>query len=480
MEIRGKDVGIGIRLFTILAIMLLSSISVVALMPISPSQFVIDVVSGEKTYFSMNITNNNNFIIYNLTSTLVQDFNFPVINSLNINETVVFNFSITSTSSYIKTEIPKIFFLEKSTINLPVENKIVNITSSSFSPNDIEIIVGSTITFINKDINTHSVTSSLFDSVLTFNQTFQYTFNNVLDISYSDVFNGFTGIIRVKNNTQDIYTLNPDNNVPYTLNINSKLVETNIDYILIKNFFNISIFEIKEGVIQLDNTGNAIAKNIVLDGMWLNFDSQNFNINPADTKFVTYKINPDIKYSNQTNKNYTILITLRGDNIKTQTKGIEVFIPFSNVFENGTLGNWWQERLKFCNAFPKAIDCLTAPIVEYVNITTVVEATTPYNFTQREVKDLMDNYLALQETQRQALNPVKEAIDNMNSKINTIEENVNKSTEIVEKTNKDVNMGRISLIVFGVLLLFGGGGFALFYALKKLLTTRRMQQTTRM
>ncbi|MBN2508047.1 MAG: hypothetical protein JXQ71_15275 [Verrucomicrobia bacterium] len=72
---------------------------------------------------------------------------------------------------------------------------------SRFVPADLTVNVGDTVTWVNRDLNPHSTISDVggWDSDLLFeDDTFSWTFNQVGEFPYYDLYAGVNGIIRVQ------------------------------------------------------------------------------------------------------------------------------------------------------------------------------------------------------------------------------------------------------------------------------------------
>lgn len=79
----------------------------------------------------------------------------------------------------------------------------IGMAGSVFNPSSRTVIVGTTVTWVNNDVTSHTVTSNtmgLFDSgTLTPNQTFSHTFNSTGIFGYHCNFHGpMTGTITVQ------------------------------------------------------------------------------------------------------------------------------------------------------------------------------------------------------------------------------------------------------------------------------------------
>lgn len=79
----------------------------------------------------------------------------------------------------------------------------VDVLNTSFSPNDLQVEIGDTVTWINHDDdadNSHTTTSTtgVWSGVLVdFGDTFSFTFSATGTFPYRDQTNGFTGVIVV-------------------------------------------------------------------------------------------------------------------------------------------------------------------------------------------------------------------------------------------------------------------------------------------
>ena len=75
---------------------------------------------------------------------------------------------------------------------------IVHIVNSAFSPDSLMINVNSTLTWVNDDNTTHSVTSDRFDSGdIPPGSMFKFTFDNTGSYYYHCKYHGETGVVVV-------------------------------------------------------------------------------------------------------------------------------------------------------------------------------------------------------------------------------------------------------------------------------------------
>lgn len=414
-------------------IFLLSVIS--AQVTILPNPIDIAQLIGETKTYSATINNSLTFNISNFKFGNLSNFGFIFPNIIiPENSTKIVNFTLTPTTSFSGTKIEKVEFKFLANIPTSITEYLINISSIGFQPNYLTIRAGDTVTWTNKDTIFHNVFSALFNQNINPNQTFSYTFNNRGIYTYVDtgweIFQGFHGTIEVINRTSEELVHNPNYDFNWTLNLNFFLNPTNITYELLDDTFEVSASGSTEGLIRIKNIGTERAEriNLTSNSNWISFQENNFNLEPNEQNLVTYDISPLIFSTNETNKTYTINLTVLGSNINTQSKQILVFVPYTEIFQDQSSAEFVFALLdKFCKANPNNVFCNPNR-----NITITGNASdqnVTLNVTSADFFDFLRRLFGLETTLSRQENKISGFENLYNTKLSNIESNASASYE---------------------------------------------------
>lgn len=220
------------------------------------------------------------------------------------------------------------------------------------------------------------------------------------------------------------------------------------------NTFTMHFFEEREGIILLENTGSETAKNIHLEGDWFSFSPNNFDLNPTDTRIVSFFINPEIGSTNETNQNYIKNVSITG-NFATLIEEFSIFINFANIGD-GT-GNETVEDLidLICRIRPELCGGTTEII--YVG-----NGTQEFNisFTKEKVDGLFSLFFDLKDLLERNENNVAASTSLINtytnstdSRLGGIEARLKDQEENERKRTLYLSFSMVGL-VFGIMAFF--------------------------
>ena len=316
------------------------------------------------------------------------------------------------------------------------------------------VVKGDKIVFVNKvadsidlkNVDTGNIVTTIsqngnytsnFDSPTTFNYVFLrrgFVFTPVCTItSLSD-----TGLV---NNP------NYDGNLSIALNVIFN--PTTINVTVLETNYSSDVYVTQDGVMTIINTGNQTARNIVLSGDWFTFNTNNFNLEPQQTKGIVYTIRPMLSSTSQTNQSYTKTITISG-NFASVIQNFNVFVNFANLNQSNQSGNY-QSLLAllqaFCKDNPSETFCQNKPTVVYVGNGTDQNFNVTYSTEQ--VKKIYDYIFSMGDDARVSDNYMREQLANVSQRISNIENITNNSyyTTANMETQRQQSTGNTTLII---------------------------------
>lgn len=325
-------------------ILLISSISAVSISPQNPT---INQQIATTQEYNLTITNDQNFTIQNFTfSDLFQyGFNFPNI-EIPANSQKTINYSVNpqiTANQQIRSNVE--FRYE---VNISEEITTYNIdyfpNQNGFDPLFLVVRKGDSVNFKNNDDITHDLEVDLTHQTIHPNQTYTHTFNELGTFEFSDpiwsAFSYYNGQIEVIERTQTQLVHDPNLDLIWNLNLQITDKPTQLETELTETFFEIDALSQTEGLIRIKNIGNQTANNVKItsDSNWISPSENDFSLNPNQQKFVDFEISPIIVETADTNKNYTIKLTVKGINTDPIIKEIIVFIPFNDDFDDPDSG----------------------------------------------------------------------------------------------------------------------------------------------
>jgi len=462
------------RLYWVMGFLLLITLYSSLALEISPSEAISNVYVSEPHTASITLTNNQPFKIFNITFSSLEYFSFPIIHELNAGESIQYNFTILTDTSFDSQPFTSIasFLYE---IDVPIDPKTYNIsvTDSGFIPYDIIIYAGDSIKFKNNGTITHSITSSEWDHELTTGAEQTIQFNQVKDITYYCKFIHFTGNIHVKNRSLTEFAHNNEFDKTFKVNLQSSYKATNLSIEFPeKTNFTINWNGYDEGMLKITNTEMETAHNIHLstnsDEVIIEFDENDFDLNPDQTNYVTFKVYPIVNRTEQTNKTYDVTIQLISENAGGTDNQIRVFIPYHEFsVMNETLSEWWAEMRAFCNENKNSSLCLTEPIIKYINQTRNATPIYRLNFTEQQLIEFLHNARENKDISTRLENQLKTDIATIIGMLSNVEKNSSLAYSIASETQKKAETrNTITLVIITLLILIGCGVAITFYALK--------------
>ena len=366
-------------LVIVLSTILITSEEAFATLNILQNPISIETTATIQKSFEINISNTHPFPIYNISFSPLDGFNFPNNLQLEVNKSLLTNFTVLTSNEFSSQLTSRVKFNFFTQVQTNPGRHNVTINPNSFAPNNIAIEIGDTVIWFNNGTLSHNIRSQFFDITLTPNQTYEYTFNSLGTFEIQDVGFNFGMVIAVNPVSNQQLTNNPNFDINFTININSQLIDTNVNFEIIDNNLTVAYNSQTEGLLRITNTGSKTARNIILKSSsnWISFEENNFSIDSNANNLVVYKAKPIINTIDETNKTSTISLTIEGINIATQTKIVSIFVPYesslipSNVSRDDLIKriNELQEILKRFAEQNNTIIIYKDPVVPIENLT---------------------------------------------------------------------------------------------------------------
>ena len=440
------------KVLIFLLVILLSMNLINGSLIISPNPLEISTKLNEASSHNLTITNNYNFTIMSFEFTNLTGFTFPTI-TINANETKTIDFTVKRNDLVSQNILSEVSF--KYLVEIPEQpiTHEINMTSTGFKPDFITIHVGDTIIWKNKDTVSHTVTSYFFDYDLQVNGTSQYTFTTPETVNYDDLTLFWSGQIRVLSRDENQQVNNPNYDELLRVNLDVISDPTNLSINIPETEFEVDAVGSKEGLVTIKNTGDEVAQKISLESSnnWIFFSKDNFNLERDDTSYITFRIQPLLFSSNETNKTYDIEITIKALNSEPYNETIKVFIPYSDVFddfgtEEGYL-TWFTDV--YCPANPNVFWCNTSVSQQQQKVI-IRDPEIPINLSATEF------YASLKRQQR-----TEDAIQRLTTRNDQLSDFVEKelklqttlNNESLELSKKSYNNGKSLEWILGSLII---------------------------
>lgn len=481
---RGGTIAKEIKFLLLGVIVLLSVIPFVsAELSVSPTSYDITTLLDKSKEHSITFYNGFNYSIYNVTFSPINGFNFPTVTEIPSNQSKTVNFTTLFTDIIDTQETSTVSFVYFVSVDPTIHIHDVNITDAGFMPGEITILRQDKVRWNNTGSIAHTVTTVTGEPVLEHtllpNETYEVGFDFVNRMEYKDDVLFFGGAVNVLERYSDEPTHNPIYDKTISFNLRSVYEETYLVLQLLENNYTVEFGKSTEGILSIKNNGSLDAYNIELSSSlpsWIAFEENNFNLSIGETNFITYTVVPDLQYTNETDKQYDIGISVVSDNAETITDFLYVMVPFKDI-ENQSqenLSEFFKQKLEFCNNFPTSPYCLQEPLIEYVNITIYREAPLPYNFTFEEIRTIFTRLQTLEDLNTRTTNNIKETMDLIRTDLQDMRQNVNSSTAIAMEAKKKADDEQRArwMVIIGVIIV-ATIGFATFVLIMR---RRQMQK----
>jgi len=178
---------------------------------------------------------------------------------------------------------------------------------------------------------------------------------------------------------------NPDLDAVINLKISANYEPTLLYLDIPQTSYSMNITDSNDGVMTLTNIGNKNAYNVKLEGSWITFSTNNFNLNVGQSKGIIYTIHPLITSTEETNKSYNISIKANG-NFPEIKKDLIIFINYAEISNSSGSGTSLIDFLiNYCNLNPTLDICSPKVIYKYRDDS---QQNVTFNVPQEQVNDL--------------------------------------------------------------------------------------------
>lgn len=418
---------------------------------------------------NISIMNNYSFDIHRLTIENNSYLRFSEIGYIPPKSEKSITLKISTNSEFTSDYQPKLYFMYYTSQTTPIKTYYVNITNDKYEPTYINLSRGDSIIFTNLGTTTKTVTSSSFDYQIPINQSQAIQFNTVGDITYSNNLGFlFYGYAKVYEKSDLILTHNANYDTIYPIHLESNLIDTEMSYEILDTDFTIIYNKTDEGLIKVRNNGNKPALNIEFTAdKWATFNKNLFNLSINTNEYVTFTIRPSIAETRDTNKTYTIGITMKGLNIATSTKNVYVTIPYNDFTDYGNMSYAeCVEQVKQFRDFISNIDFDR----ECVTVEQSACPITSVNYTAQDIYESMTYKQEDREKLQTAINLLQAIVTDMGlskEDIAKIEENFNltlSEAEQEKKSSRNQTIFWLTLLGIAILCLVGYGVY--YYVIK--------------
>lgn len=327
---------------------------------IQANNVTINKTNGVDVTFNLNITNQENFKFYNITS----QNSILTINKFDLEsgQTKLIPIKITSNENFNG----QIKIVGEYYTNLGSSSEIIDVTINNEGVDicNLDLIQGDTIRWNNTlsgSTKLRNIDTGEYFSTIEGHGIYSQLFNTPQEFDYQVYKTGlpFSNVCHINIRPESGYIHSSEYDYPINLNLKIIYEPTTISAELFTDSYTMNYNAEKSDSIRITNTGNRIAKNVKLSGNWFSFSENNFDLGVGDYKTITYTIKPLIYQTNQTNKTYQNNITIEG-NFNTITKPIDIYINYNKMSSITGDSEYDKEALKnivnfFCSVFPD--DC---------------------------------------------------------------------------------------------------------------------------
>lgn len=346
----------------------------------------------------------------------------------------------------------------------------VNVNAYYSTPCSFTIVKGDTINWTNRLLSTITLRNypgslPIDGATMASNISFNKIYNTPGNYGVQAFIGGwgFGEVCYISVLDTNGYVNNPSLDALLNINLNTFYSPTNISLTLTKTNYNLSFIEQDDGVLSITNTGVNIAKNILLSGEWFSFSNNNFDLNPGQTKAVSYTISPYITQTTQTNKTHVKTLSV-GGNFNTINQNFDIFINYADIGNETSITNSTDILSFICRICPECCK----PNVVYKYVLNNSNQTSYVPITDEQWREYNLNLMNEKE-KREALEAyIKANFYEINNNLNSTSKNIlilNNDLQKKEEANNVRYQNLTAYLLIGAVLIFvvGGGAITFFY-----------------
>ena len=324
---------------------------------------------GSNSLVPIQVTNSNNFTIYDFS---FENFNFTTFSTISVLEPNMTAYVLLKTNPSVAVDkVVNVKSTFKVLQDIPRDPKTFSVIlkDTSYEPSTLDIKEGDSINFTNLGSSVHSIRSvndnwgkyvaepnfNSKDFDLQPSESRILRFDNIGSFSYSDRITSLGGVVNVVNKSSFEKVVVPQIQKQLTINYKSFNPETIMAYTLYTPSFSIQYNKHDEGIIEVKNVGNKSSVNTVLSGQWMSFDVNSFNLEPNENKKIKFTIKPDITRSSDTGKSYILDLYITTNNAPQLNSSISVVIPKSEIVDDvnpNDINVQFSRIIEYCNQNP--------------------------------------------------------------------------------------------------------------------------------
>lgn len=442
---------------TIICIVLLIILSIsVSALNISKTSY--DVASFKDIVYdiSTKIHNDENITLYNIQMQDINYFNFPVIDEINYNETLDYNFSAYSNETLDINLASKLIWFYKEFIETDVDTYEINVTSSGFVPNDITIDGNDFLIFKNKDSMAHTISEYGDEFSFSVSENQQYNFSRDVIENYTvvDETTGYVLNLNILNKSSNQLVHYSNKDIPLSFHLVTQYPSSSLNIEYYTDTFSVDYNGYVDGVMQVTALDDSF--NVKLALPWTTFSSNNFPLAKDQSKIITFRISPSgIDKTSETNKTYQYNMNVSSSNTPFYQHLMKITIPYVYLGEDesGTKVKIievfdTEACYSYCDKYPDKCPLKTETKVEYIlqkqNIT----------LSEKQLNEMFEENKRLRnklESQTGELTTLKSGItefkQNISGDISDIKDGQKKNEKTQEDRNISVSLGIIGSII---------------------------------
>jgi len=393
---------------------------------LSASSFTVNKTIGTSPIANLIITNTESHDFVNITldgNPYVFMDQIPILHSgESKNITITVNSNSTINTNF------KIYGFFYRDIGQPFNNYSISVTSPGYpylDPCNLVIIKGDTVRWEN-DLLYDPISMSTSDSVvidgttITPGQSYQRQFNYIETLNYYWLRYSvaLTPLCSITVTDSIGYVRDPNLDANINFDIKTNAQPTSISMSINPTYYQASILQSQEGTLIVTNTGGLTAYGIHLSGDWVTFSTNDFSLEPQQSKGVIFTVLPFVLNTSDTNQTYQKYIYANG-NFNTANVNMSVFVSYTRLDSGENLTDADYLINIFCPKYPHSSLCERDPQIEYRYIYNLTGQSVNVTITQKKLDDMWSYLFSLGDEIKTYRNYDKLNFDTVGVSVNT-------------------------------------------------------------